>query len=272
MTPIDAASHPFDDAIALIPDGPDRFSGRTHPAFRNMIGPFGGAIAATLLNGVLSHPDRRGDPLALTVHFAQPVAEGGFSVMSRILRSNRSSQHWQVELGQKDGIAAFASIVTANRRESWGLTQAKAPAAPAPDDLPAFPAVDGFAWTANYDMRFIEGGPGAPASEQDPSRTVMWIGDRPFRPIDALSLSALSDAFFPRIYIRRPALVPIGTVTLTVHFHTDAATLAGLRPGLLLGVAHARHFGQGFFDQSAELWTADGTLLATSHQMVYFKE
>ncbi|WP_369009888.1 hypothetical protein [Escherichia coli] len=30
-------------------------------------------------------------------------------------------------------------------------------------------------------------------------------------------------------------------------------------------------FRQGYFDQSAELWGADGTLLATSVQTVYYK-
>lgn len=39
----------------------------------------------------------------------------------------------------------------------------------------------------------------------------------------------------------------------------------------LLGVADTKLFDQGFFDQSAELWSPDGTLIATSVQMVWFK-
>ncbi|NTV86164.1 MAG: thioesterase family protein, partial [Burkholderiaceae bacterium] len=40
----------------------------------------------------------------------------------------------------------------------------------------------------------------------------------------------------------------------------------------LLGQARAQSFFNGFFDQSAELWNEAGVLLATTHQIVYFKE
>jgi len=39
----------------------------------------------------------------------------------------------------------------------------------------------------------------------------------------------------------------------------------------LLGVARAQAYRDGFFDQSAEVWSPEGELLATSHQLVYFK-
>jgi len=42
--------------------------------------------------------------------------------------------------------------------------------------------------------------------------------------------------------------------------------------GYLLGQARAQSFFNGFFDQSAELWNEAGHLLATTHQIVYFKE
>jgi hypothetical protein len=52
--------HLFDQAIELIADGGDRFVGATHPAWANMVGPFGGISAATALNAVLQHPQRMG--------------------------------------------------------------------------------------------------------------------------------------------------------------------------------------------------------------------
>ncbi|HRM92936.1 MAG TPA: thioesterase family protein, partial [Alicycliphilus sp.] len=47
------ATHPFDDALALDPGAPDHFSGRTTPGYWNMVGPYGGITAATLLQAVL---------------------------------------------------------------------------------------------------------------------------------------------------------------------------------------------------------------------------
>ena len=39
-----------------------------------------------------------------------------------------------------------------------------------------------------------------------------------------------------------------------------------------MGQARAQEFRHGFFDHSAQLWNEAGTLLATSHQIVYYKE
>ena len=40
----------------------------------------------------------------------------------------------------------------------------------------------------------------------------------------------------------------------------------------LLGQARAQTFRNGFFDQSSQLWNEAGLLLATTNQIVYFKE
>lgn len=59
---------------------------------------------------------------------------------------------------------------------------------------------------------------------------------------------------------------------LTTFFHVDAGQLRTLGSHHVLGVARGLHYGKGFFDQSAEIWSADSVMLASSHQMVYFKE
>ena len=76
MTGQDAPTHVFDEAVALEPVGENLFRGRTHAAWANMVGPFGGITAATMLGAVLQHPEKHGDPLALTLNYAGPVAEG----------------------------------------------------------------------------------------------------------------------------------------------------------------------------------------------------
>lgn len=62
--------HPLDEALALTSSAPGQFTGQTHPGYWNMVGPFGGVTAATLLQAVMQHPDRLGDPLSLTVNYA----------------------------------------------------------------------------------------------------------------------------------------------------------------------------------------------------------
>ena len=267
--------HPFDMALRLSAEGENRFSGSTSAAYANMVGPFGGITCAVLLQAVLVHGQRQGDPIAQTVNFAAPIADGAFEIEAIPVRTNRSTQHWIVQLRQNDAVSATATVALAVRRETWGASEAVPPSLPAASTLARMP-LDVFApeWVRRYDLRFAEGG--LPASfdgrEQPHSRSEVWVRDEPPRPLDFASLAALCDSFFPRIFLRRRTFAPVGTVSLTTFFHADAATLARQSDRHVLGAARAMNYSNGFFDQSAEIWGDDGELLASSHQIVYYRE
>jgi acyl-CoA thioesterase len=86
-----------------------------------------------------------------------------------------------------------------------------------------------------------------------------------------LSLMSMSDAFFGRVFHARRELVPFGTVSLTTYFHADAEDLAAEDINRVLAVADARIFHKSYGDQAGELWSPQGRLLATTHQIAYFK-
>lgn len=71
--------HPFDLATQLTWDD-GKFTGQTSPHYENMIGPFGGVIAATLLKAIMEHPDREGEPVSLTINYAAPVSDDAFNI------------------------------------------------------------------------------------------------------------------------------------------------------------------------------------------------
>lgn len=148
------------------------------------------------------------------------------------------------------------------------------PGVPPPHEVPP-PARRGrVEWIHRYDMRFIVGGlpPAWDGAEDHNSRTQLWVRDNPARPLDFASLTALADVFFPRIWRRRATMTPIGTVSMTIYFHADEAQLQATGAGYLLGQAEAQAFRSGYFDQTAQLWNEAGELLATTHQVVYYKE
>jgi acyl-CoA thioesterase len=269
------SDHPFDQAVALAANGENTFEGHTSPAYANMVGPFGGLSAAQVLNGVLSHPKRLGEPVSLTVNFAAALADGPFTVTARPARTNRSTQHWTVEVTQQGETVLTGTVFTALRRQTWSSSsESPMPDVPRPNDV-APPTQRGrVEWINRYEMRFAEGGYPAvwDGSEQASSRTRLWLRDNPPRPLDYLSLTALSDVFFPRIWRRRATLVPIGTVSMTVYFHADANQLRECGSCYLLGQAQGQGFHGGYFDQAAQLWSEAGALLATTHQVVYYKE
>ena len=274
------ALHPLDQTLALESAGssrPDTWLGASHPAYWNMVGPFGGTTAATALQAILLHPSRLGEPVALTVNYAAAMAEGAFAVTARPVRTNRSTQHWTVTLSQMDasgleGVVMTATAITAVRRETWSANDTPMPALSFSEALPRL-QLSTSEWVNRYDMRPVRGTipPVWDGSEGD-SVSQLWLRDDPPRPLDFLALTAMADAFYPRIWLRRVKRVPAGTVSLTVHFHADSQQLAQAGTGYLLGQAKAQTFRNGFFDQTAHLWRETGALLASSSQMVYYKE
>lgn len=266
--------HSFDAAVGLAEAGADRWQGQTSPAYANMVGPFGGMTAAQALAAVLRHPALRGVPVALTVNFASALADGPFEVVATPARTNRSTQHWTVQMLQEGQPVLTGTVFTALRRDTWGAVEHPLPSVPRPADVPLASGPKRVEWVNRYEMRFVEGALPDDWHGQDSgsSRSRLWIRDQPPRPLDFASLTALADVFFPRIWRRRPVFVPIGTVTMTVYFHAGAAQLAQVGEGYLLGQAQAQAFRGGYFDQTAQLWSEAGDLLATTHQVVYYKE
>lgn len=266
--------HPFDDATKLRKEG-NIFIGKTSPKYANMVGPFGGIIAATLLRAALEHPKREGEPVALTVNYAAPISDGEFKIHVSPARTNRSTQHWTIELTQEEKTVITATALFAKRQKTWTSTEAQMPEVASADLIPSLPAEGLPDWVQNYDMRIVQGFPdltNPDAEEAKTSITKQWVKDQPERPLDFLSLASMSDSFFPRVFIRRNKMVPAGTVSLTIYFHADAECLASYEAKPILGKAWANRFYDGFFDQSAEMWSEDGKLLATTNQIVYYRD
>ncbi|MBI5255902.1 MAG: thioesterase family protein [Burkholderiales bacterium] len=265
----------FDEAIALAAQADGSWQGHTHPGYANMVGPFGGITAAQAINAVLQHPQRQGEPVALTVNYCAALDDGPFSVVATPVRTNRSTQHWTIMFQQQGRIVLTGTAFTATRRETWADDEHRMPAVPPAAELARADTTKArVAWLKRYDFRFIEGS--VPVQWDDAhhhdSRTLLWARDDEPRALDHASLTAMADVFFPRIWRRRARLVPIGTVSMTVYFHADGVRLQRSGTEHLLGQAQAQGFLGGYFDQTAQLWNAAGDLLATTHQVVYYKE
>jgi hypothetical protein len=157
----------------------------------------------------------------------------------------------------------------------WSHLTARPPEIAPPHALPVFDRGNRFGWLNRYEMRFAEGEVNFesrdPADLREPV-SLLWLRDRPDRPLDYVSLAGLSDAFIIRAFVVRGVFVPVGTVTMTTFFHADEEAMRAQGTKPLLGHATAHVFTGGFFDQAAELWGTDGRLLATSTQIVWYKE
>lgn len=268
-----SSAHPLDQAITLEALGEGVFAGRSSRAYWNMVGPYGGVTVAQLLQAMLLRPERLGDPVSLTVNFAGPVADGPFRIGTRLMRSNRSTQHWTATLVQDDAdgevVGAIAMAVFGTRRAVWSHTEAHPPSIAPRESLPRLAHAGAPAFVQRYDLRYERSPFGRPSTD---SRSACWIADDPPRPLDFPALASACDVFFPRIFLRRGRLVPVGTVSLNVYFHADSGALAEQGCAPLLGSALCQTYQRGFFDQHGELWGRNERLLATTHQIVWYRE
>ena len=102
----------------------------------------------------------------------------------------------------------------------------------------------------------------------------LWIvppGTTQTAPGQRLSTALLDQArATPGVAVAAPLLMIGTSVSKPGGGSGSAAPATG--EGYLLGQARAQSFFNGFFDQSAELWNEAGDSLATTHQIVYFKE
>jgi acyl-CoA thioesterase len=277
-------SHPFDQALVLEPQGEGILLGHATSAWANMVGPFGGITAATVVRAIMDHPQSLGTPLSLTLNYVAGIALGPYHLQLKVARTNRSTQHWIFEIhqAQDDGTQACVltgTAMTAARRSTWSANDMPMPKVPAPEQVQIVQLPRTVEWFSRYEMRSLLGalprqwdGQASTLPPESASTSCLWVRDSAGRPLDYPSIAAYSDIFFPRIWLRRPKHVPAGTVSMTVYFHADAEQIAQTGAGFVLAQARGQVFRDGFFDQSGCLWNQAGTVLATTHQLVYFKE
>lgn len=276
--------HVFDAALQLQPQAEGVYQGATSPAWANMVGPFGGMTAATVVQAIVSHAQCLGEPVSLTVNYLAAIADGAFTLQLRIARTNRSTQHWVFDIQQTDAqgqsqCVLTGTAMTAARRDTWSANDLTMPEVPAPHTLPETTISPSVVWITRYEMRGIAGGmpqvwngcdSALPLHEASLSQ--LWVRDKVGRALDFAALAATADIFFPRVWLRRAHWTPAGTVSMTVYFHASSAQLAQVGSGYVLAQARGQVFHNGFFDQSGCLWSEAGVPLATTHQLVYFKE
>ena len=175
-----------------------------------MVGPFGGITAAALIHAIETHPDRIGEPLALTVNFAAPIADGDFDITLRAARTNRTNQHWILELSQDGDVKTTATALFGLAATPGATPKRSPPSAPPPEQIvPSEGQGAVVVWARLYDMRFAEGPlPGEDPQPSPSSTTTLWVRDNAQRRVDYPALAALCDVFYPRVFLRRGDRAP----------------------------------------------------------------
>ena len=268
----------FDDDTRLAPAGEGLWEGAIVDGWDTPRGPLGGYVMAIMIRGLeLAVADPERQPRSATMHFLRSPGPGPVTVRAQVDRAGRSLSSVSGRLEQEGKLIGLAvgawskpwqsplldqspmPEVEPPAAERRSLRELAAEAASSPGE--EFPRRDPPAFSDRLSMQHRFGDPPWTGSER--AETGGWLGLIEERPLDALAIAVLADAWFPAPWPRLKGLAPAPTIDLTVHFRAPLP----LPDSLLLGRFRSALVRDGFFDEDGELWASDGTLVAQSRQL-----
>lgn len=225
----------------------------------------GGYLAAVMTHALTQAGGAR-HPRAITLHYLRPVRPGPAEIHAQTEREGRSLATVSGRMTQNGAPVLVALATLGAGRPGVDFDHLPMPDAPPPGELERVDLGRGQPWfTRNWDCRPCIGV--APYAEGDQALAGGWIRLVEPRPLDAPLVAAMTDAWLPSVMPLLPNRdgVPV-TVDLTVHFR---ATLP--RPeGHVLAVFRSRLGSEGYWEEDAVIWAADGTVLAQARQLKLF--
>lgn len=242
-------------------------------------GAFGGLMSAGLLRAMTQVVVPAGSKLAartLHVTYCAPAREGPLLADVVIERRGALITTATARATQEGKVVtlATATFVAPTTRPSpraqW--SDVTAPDMPRPEALEPLPLEIALlpAFTQFFEYRFCMGG--TPFSGDDAARMGGWVRVRdPYGTddnarADAPLIAALIDAYPPAVMPRLDEVRPTASVNLTVDFLAPPS-LARADAQFLL-TSSARVGDGGTTDETQELWSEDGVLLAACRQLV----
>jgi acyl-CoA thioesterase len=258
----------FDDEIALTLQDAGLYEATIAETWWIERGPNGGYLAALLLHALIETVgDPRRDPRSLTIHFLEPPASGPCRIVTTVERAGRSVTTLSARLTQGERTCALALAAFAVPRPSYELAEAAMPIVPPPEGLSPFPPAGTLfpRFTTHYDYRWALGD--LPFSGSSSSRVGGWIRLTEPRPADAPLLAAFADAWVPCLFPRLAEPIGAPTLDLTIHFRARLPLPAAAPDDFYFCVFSSQLAADGVFDESGEIWSRDGALLAQSRQL-----
>lgn len=256
----------FATDTAVVPVGVGRYTALIDRGWWIERGPNGGYLAAIVLRAVLAEVDdaaRR--PRSMTLHYLRPPAEGPCEVTVTVERAGRGLTTVSARLVQEGRACILALVALGIDRPGPELHDHPAPTVPGPDDLPPRPDLPEGAPDISFRHRFdVRPAIGTPPFMPGPEAVGGgWIRTADADPVDDVLLAAITDAWPPAVFSRLEVPVGVPTIELTVHFRGAPPR----EPGWCLVRFRTLEAVAGYLEETGEVWSADGRLLAESRQL-----
>jgi acyl-CoA thioesterase len=259
----------FEEACALVPIGEGRYRGVLGEDWYQGRGVYGGMVAALVLRALEARID---DPprsaRTLSILLSAPALAGPCEVHTAIERAGKYVTHASARMFAGGEVLASAIATFARPRESALAYRTLAmPALPMPERVPVGP--DSLfipAFCKHFEFRQAIGA--QPFSGGARAFLGGWCRLRePARP-DAALMAALLDSWAPAVLSLAPEWSPAATIDLTIHFLTTLPLADAPSEAYYAFEAESTIVEDGYADDRATLWTADGAPIAIARQLV----
>jgi acyl-CoA thioesterase len=118
------------------------------------------------------------------------------------------------------------------------------------------------------DVRPVRGFP--PFGRVD-TTSLDWVRETSGRPVDRVQLALLADACAPRPFFWSEGPRPSATLAMTVYFHATDHELTAVGDDYVLNEVTGARGNASIADQSLRMWSRQGVLLASSHQLCSYR-
>ena len=234
-------------------------------------GPNGGVIAALMVRAAQHCLTGDRCVRTITTHFVSAPKEGPVSIEVTVERQGKIAGFASLRMVQEDRLIATSLVaVAAVDQVPHQWEQRNFPKLPSLDNCwlmkPPPPLVP---LHSRWDRRWGLGVPGVPDTSTIPGgyEAGGWIRLSEPEPYDEALLAAMSDAWVPAIMAHTDLAVHAPTLELTVQFRTDPRELDMTSDTYCAAVFRQLSGREGFIDETGEIWSPDGQLLALSRQL-----
>ncbi|MCB9779609.1 MAG: thioesterase family protein [Alphaproteobacteria bacterium] len=263
----------FPDAVALAELGDGRYSTVLDPSWAQGRAAFGGLVAGWAVAALRRQVDATlppGDvrPLrSVMVDFVAPVAPGPVEVRAEVLRSGSSLTQGRAEVLQ-DGQVAAVLLAAFGAARPTRIPWAPAPQPPLPEDRVTFPYIEGVlpAFVQHYSFEWAR--TNFPYTGADSTGVDGRVRPATPAPVDEPALMGIIDAWPAPVLCLSDRPIPSSTVTWFVNVVTPPPVGGWPGDGWFRYQSDCVVSADGHVDMDSRLWGPDGSLVATSRQLV----
>lgn len=265
----DPEMHRFDRDTRLEPIEENRFRGRVDKGWWIVKGPNGGYLAAILLRAMqltTNRSDRA--PRSMSVYYLAVAEAGPIEIVTAIEKRGRSITTVTARMLQRRKPIAFAVAALGKPFSNFDFQDVTMPDVGPPESYTKMSFQNLVPCTERYEMVPVIGG--APWSGSERARTGGWIRLVGERSPDAILMAAMADAWFPSIFTKVKdgqfaGAVP--TIDLTIHFRVELPLPDSKPDDFYFARLESTTSRQGYMEETGEIWSRTGVLLAQSRQL-----